>query len=308
MMKRTLSVLLLLIFLTPVAIAENAQADPIVLATGCLTEVYGYTQEEADAFSYTVTETDEKWHVDFSPKNHPTWEYMAEFEKPSGLFIQGTTPFNAGNFGAYPGESAVRGGLRAARENDWFTEWSPESRTAFADWIDRWGIEPNGDLSRALSENDSTAAQAVQAFFVSCYGNPVFWPDALTEWRDGELAAYGLTLETPGRSTEAIRRYSASTKQSNGDVDVTEFTGQLPDELAQALSCPRLEGWECLCGAYYTRRTDQNQDSLMNISDVGLLIFERDGTRILVMVDRPYHIDSWTAVPVGEKAILQNRD
>ncbi|MDD3214616.1 MAG: SH3 domain-containing protein, partial [Eubacteriales bacterium] len=42
--------------------------------------------------------------------------------------------------------------------------------------------------------------------------------------------------------------------------------------------------------------------------DVGLLIFERDGTRILVMVDRPYHIDSWTAVPVGEKAILQNRD
>ena len=54
-------------------------------AKSLLTEVYGYSYEEAEnGFDDRVAETETERSVTFWPKEHPQWVYSASFDRDSG--------------------------------------------------------------------------------------------------------------------------------------------------------------------------------------------------------------------------------
>lgn len=306
-MKRFLPLLLALALLPLPALAEDASA-PVRSAMADLTEVFGYTQEEAEAFTFNVTETDTTWEIEYYDPDHPTWVYTSSTNKETGQYISATTPFKGPDYVRYPGESAVRDGLRTARENGWFTDLSEENRTAFLAWMEQWGVHANDTLNNGLARGTLTGAQALQAFFASCYGDTGTWTDALTEWYQTELASYGWTAEDASAVTAAtpvtgINRYESKTRMSNWPVTVTEFADEVPDELSQVLALPVLAGYTCLCGAYTAKQGSETYVP----TDTGLLVLEKDGTRFLVAILRVSGTDDWSVQPVGEKALLSGR-
>ena len=318
-MKRFLPFLLALAVLPFAAFAADAP-EPISSAMANLTEVFGYTLEEAEAFAFDVTENDTQWAVAYYDPGHPTWVYTLVVDKKTGRGVSGDTPFKGPKYVQYPGENAVRGGLRAARENGWFTDLSAENRAAFLQWMEQWGVRADDTLKQGLTNGGITGAQAVHAYFTSCYGDPSGWPEALREWHNEELASYGFSTEdaessanseaaeTPPVFTNGISRYEATGKYESYPVSVTEFAGEVPAELARALSHPMLAGWTCICGAYYTFPAEANDSKDQYFySDTGLLALEKDGARTLVSLWRLPGAETWTVRPVGKNALLPGR-
>ena len=81
------------------------------------------------------------------------------------------------------------------------------------------------------------------------------------------------------------------------DVQVTEFSGETPPELASALSNPNLSGWTPGSGAYVVRQGHES---------TGLTVFERGEERMLCSL---WHgADGWFFLPVGDKALLPGRE
>ena len=138
LMKRFLLLLLALAVLPFAAFAADA-SEPVSSAMANLTEVFGYTLEEAEAFAFDITENDTAWTVAYYEPGHPTWVYTLIVDKATGRGVSGDTPFKGPDYVKYPGENAVRGGLRAARENGWFADLSAENRAAFLQWMEQWG-------------------------------------------------------------------------------------------------------------------------------------------------------------------------
>ncbi len=310
MTKRFILLLCALLMLALPALAqEGARYDkPIMGAISNLTEVYGYTLEEAEAFNFTVTETDTEWHVQFSPKEHPNWIYTGAFRKPDGGFIDGSsTPFHT-SYRKYPGEGGVRDVLNAALQNRWFVEWNEEAKSAFGDMMLKRNINPSYALQSGLANKDYPAAQAVDDFFISCYGEKYEWPPVLFEWRDQVLAENGLTIE-PVAADPATRQGIQTRTMRAGDgtwtYTVTEFLGEIPAELFQAFSHPKLEGWTGLCGALLTF-DGPSQASLP--AERGLAAFAKGEERLLVALYRKSPSEGWSVALVGEKALLKNRD
>ena len=306
-MKRRICWLLCLCMLCALA-AIPAQASgeaedqsvAIDSAKGQLTEVCGYTQEEADNFTFQVTEDDEQWHIAFAPKDHTTWVYHASFWKNGG-FADSDTPFvlRSGSFSTnYPGEATVRDGLRTARNEGWFTNWNAQSMQAMTDWMTRWGFMPDAALTSGLAQGTITVGQTIQEYFVSCYGDETGWSTALKEWRDEELAAYGVTVEKQSVAFTGVRSY-AGTGFPAEDVTVTEYSGEFPDELRGVLAHPKLEGWTALCGAYRTLEISNGG----SFQQSGLMAFEKDSKRLLIVISRDSREKEWTVDPVSEQAL-----
>ena len=310
-MARRFLVLLCALFMLalPALAQEGTRYDkPIMGAISNLTEVYGYTLEEAEAFDFTVTETDSQWQVQFSPKEHPEWIYTGAFRKPDGGYISGnSTPFHT-NYRKYPGEGGIRDVLNAALQNRWFVEWSEAARSAFVDMMLRMNITPSYALQSGLANKDYPAAQAVEDFFLSCYGDRYGWPPVLYQWRDEVLAKNGLVLE-PASSDPASRQGIQTRTMRTGDgtwtYTVTEFLGEIPAELSQAFSHTMLEGWTGLCGALLTFN-GSSQASLP--ADRGMAAFAKGEERLLVALYRKSPSEGWSVAPIGEKALLKNRD
>jgi len=309
-MKRLFLLLLVLAVLPFAALAADASA-PVGGAMADLTEVFGYTQEEAEAFTFDVTETDTTWEVAYYDPDHPTWVYTSVTDKETGRYISAATPFKGPDYARYPGESAVRDGLRAARENGRFTDLSAESRAAFLAWMEQWGVHANDALRDGLETGTITGAQAVHAYFMSCYGDPSGWPDALLEWEAEELNSYDFPAEDAQAAVAealptpvaGIHRYEGAAKGGGRAVAVTEFSGETPEDLQQALAHPMLAGWTCVCGAYYAVETP----GVYLPAGMGLLALEKDGGRMLVSLYRAPEAEDWTVLPVGEAALLSGR-
>ena len=319
-MKHIVTLLLALVLLPVSALAADFP-EPVSSAIANLTEVFGYTAEEADAFTFDVIQDDTAWTVAYYDPDHPSWIYTLVVDKTTGRGVSGDTPFKGPDYVRYPGENAVRGGLRAARENGWFTDLSAENRAAFLQWMEQWGVDANDTLKAGLTSGGITGAQAVHAYFESCYGDPGNWPEALTEWRDEELASYGfsmntaelavnsVTLETPPVYPQGITRYEDKNGSETYAVSITEFAGETPPELAQALSHPMLAGWACICGAFRTLPAEAYApDTQYVYSDTGLLAMEKDGARALFSLWRLAGNELWTVRPVGQDTLLTGRD
>ena len=290
MMKRTFGIVLTALLLIPcVALGTSLRDDALRYAKSCLTEVYGYTAEDADAFTFEIQESDDGVTVTYF--NHPGWEYRVTRSADGSL--SATSPFvTVPLYDAYPGESSVRQGLYAARENGWFTRWDDESvRSGMAAWLKQWGITPTPALADGMANGSLTAAQALSEYFLSCYGPESAWPQALTEWRDEELDSYGFVSELVSQPSEGVRTYPLE------DVQVTEFSGETPPELASALSNPNLSGWTPGSGAYVVRQGHES---------TGLTVFERGEERMLCSL---WHgADGWFFLPVGDKVLLPGRE
>ncbi len=301
-MKKILALALALALALVVSGAAIAQDDARQTLTqkvwGLLTEVYGYTQTEAEAFTVELSEEDDRWVAKFY--NHPGWEYTAYYALADLSFLDAASPFEASKTADAP-ENSVRSILRAIQENGWLSEWNAQSRAALTEAIENDGsIYMEIELRKGLVDTAYTPSQALHDFFTSCYGSELNWQPALVEWRDQVFEALGLE-QTPAI---AVVEPGVHTRQTNDTKQVCEFVGEVPEELEAAFSHSNLQGYKCLAGAYRLLLSDS--DTLL-IYGSGLAAFEKDGRRMLVMLYKLSGKTEWQVAPVGEKALLQDR-
>lgn len=123
--------------------------DATEAAKNLLTEVYGYTREEAEyGFDYQTIHQGSSVLLVYSPKEHPEWAYTLMMNKATGETSERTTPF-ATEYEGYPGEGTVR---------------------------------------FELSKKNFASEEEVVAFFESCYGPQSGWSAALHGWCAEEMS------------------------------------------------------------------------------------------------------------------------
>lgn len=288
---------LMLLCLCLCSAAAHAAFDPKAMAIDSLTEVYGYTLEEAEAFRFV---DDNAGTLIFYPAEHPTYAYFMTYN--ANGFIGLESPFHV-NFSGYPGEGAIRDFLRNAQANQWFTHWTAEARTATQAMLNDCCITPARQLALALMQDDVPAGQLIQGFFSSCFGDEMNWPEAVTEWRNDLLAQNGaepfpLSL-TPA---EGIYSYVLPHGIRYSETTVCEFKGAVPDVLQAVFQAePHLEGWTCLTGAMFTT---ENVSNYGPYTGYALAAFEKDSQRLLVALDLIN--GQWSVYPIGTNALYQD--
>lgn len=305
MMKRIIGMLIVCLLLAGFAAAEEAGSEQAKQgAENLLTEVYGYTAAEAQSFEMEAEPDFDVWQVRFWPKDHLDWVYTAQFNRENGEFRHSATPFKGEeSYVYYPGESTVRAGLQLARAEGWFARWQPEDAQALLGWMMEHQLWPDAEVQSGLSLGSMSAGNALHQYFVCCYGQPAEWTDALKAWHDQELASYGLVLEQAISFPEGILTYELAAWESEPKRSVVQFTHELPNELADIMLHPRLEGWQALCGAYFDSQSEENWEY-----DMGLIAFEKGEERLLVQFGRKAADTQWHIQPVGYQAILRQRD
>lgn len=294
MIRRVLCLTLLLTFLFPAAFA--AREDQIESLKAGLTEVYGYTLEDAEAFEFSDDGhgTLRYWH-----KDDPQWVYTR-------IYLGGPeadlTPFFEGNWSDYPGEASIRDALYSAKEHHWFSNWDQAAMKAFRDRIALLGnIRPTVALSHGLTQGNITAAQAVEEFFISCLGPPALWTLSAREWRDKVLKQNGLQLEP----AYALPKDTPIQVEASFGEPMTrvEFVQRIPEQIQPLFSHPRLEGWVCLGGVINEIIQPDGKTR-----GVGVAGFEKEQRRLLVSFAKKPEEAGWEMFPVSENALRTDRD
>ena len=290
-----LTVCVLLLQMCPALALEDTDVREKV--SNYLTEVYGYTAEEAEAFEVRIAQAGGETVVEFYPADHPEWLYTARLDGDTQKLADAATPFyTSGQYHAYPGEGAVRTVLAEAREQGWFAGWDEEARTVLLNTMRFNGISPTSKLCEMPPEQ---AAEALHEFFVSCYGGRDSWTWELTKWFEDELASYGLIYTDAPEFEEGIdvRQVQPSSGQA---LELTRFAGEVPQELEAVFTHPKLQGWTCLCGALMR--------GIKNDYGFGLAAFEKDGQRLMVALKREVDSGVWELSPVSQTALYTDKD
>ncbi len=311
-MKKLLCLLLIICLLPLTALANEIDTveKAVDAAKNLLTEVYGYTRAEADAFSFRVREDKDRWHIMFSPRDAADDDvYYATFFKETGELIYGNTPFRANSEGGsyYPGEAAIREVLNTAKSAGWFANWDEDAKKQFMAEVTRNVERLRGDLLLIDTEEGYSAARAINGFFLSCYGDRATWSELLVSWRNDVLAENGFTTADCMPLLDAEKGVRARNEPFGTTVyecTVTEFVGELPKEMENVLNHPKLKGYEVLSGALVT--CPQITSSFFN--NGGLVAFGKGEERMLVLVWQPKGESEFLVYPVGEKALLSGRE
>lgn len=295
-MKRLLSLLMLTALLVSPALADGE--SPRDSARSCLTEVYGYTPQEADSFEF---QDDGKGMLRYWPKDHPEWVYTHPYATSGGEAAPGNaeSPFYNGRFYGFPGESAIRDMLRVADQKGWFRQWDRQAIQDFNQALqDSGAFRPTASLAAGLASGTLTAAQAVEEFFRSCLGEPHLWTPAARQWRDAVLKEAGLAPAAPFSLPEGL----PITVQGRGgeSVTITQFVETVPEAIRGLFGHPRLAGFTCLGGVIR-----EVKDTLSLVAGSGIAAFEKEGQRLLVMFLRDRNM-SWQLFPVSETALRKN--
>ena len=160
-MKRFLFLLLALLLWLPTALAAP---ELLETAKSHLTEVYGYTAEDADNFQFS---DDKKGTLSFWPKDRPEWIYTLVYSESGVDDVGATTPFYSGLFLDFPGENDIRRVLNAARQNGWFQRWDraavAPSSGAGAVAMSSLAASMRERLPRARARTDSLSACRARA-------------------------------------------------------------------------------------------------------------------------------------------------
>lgn len=266
-----------------------------------LTEVYSYTAEEAEKFQANAELKTDGWFVSFWHQDHPGWIYTAMYDSDRERITNAVSPFYVTDqYDAYPGEGSVREGLNRARKHGWFAIWESHMQQSLQQYMADWGIRPTAALTEGLSTGKITAGNALHEYFVSCYGDELYWTPELKQWHDAELESFGLTVtqEEQEEITQGIVAYQGAA--SNGQkTNAVRFIGEVPQTLETVFSHPQLTGWTCLCGA-----TVQNES---NEYGYGLAVFEKDGQRLLTALVHGVDED-WKLSPVSRQALYTDKE
>ena len=128
--RRVLLFLIAIVLLLPI-ITHAEGIDLKSYAVSNLTEVLGYTAEEAAQFVFDEKEDGSIafWHPD-----HPDWIYTVSVNRKTGQIV-GTSPFDTGYF-MFRGENAVRVLMHTIREKGWFVNWNAESRSEMLSFME----------------------------------------------------------------------------------------------------------------------------------------------------------------------------
>ena len=301
-MKKRIAWILLCIMLAGLLPAFAEPLTPqkaLELISNQLTEVYSYTAEEAAQFTTAVSWEEDRWLITFSPGGHPEWVYTATYKEGDPRIENAVTPFWQNERPEnYPGEGSVREGLRRARKNGWFVIWEDHMRQELEAYMKNFGITPTPRLSEGLATGSLSAGSALHEFFVSCYGDEMYWTPELKQWHDEEMAFYGFTYSKNDPVSEGIKTYTDAA-YNDLKVELTRFVGEVPEALEQVFSHPQLEGWTCLCGA-----TAQNAE---NRYGYGLAAFEKEGERLLAGMKYDMEASQWTLSPISRNALYTDR-
>ena len=166
--------------LQPETLEERARRQ----GSNALTEVYGYSQADADTlFCFDYQVLGNELAITMYPAAHPNWMYEAVFRLDTGKHIRSATPF-ATDYAAYPGEGIFRYTIDTALSRGWLQRWQWEDRALLRQWLVEWEQPMTGALASGLEGGDLSPAQAVTELFLGSYGPQDSWPQALTEWHE----------------------------------------------------------------------------------------------------------------------------
>ena len=293
-----LACLLVMILIPAYALTNEEALDRV---NSYLTEVYSYTVEDAEQFQASVKLQCDGWLISYWPKEQPGWIYTAMYNAETNRISNAVSPFyGKGEYANYPGEGTVREGLNRARKYGWFAIWEPHMQQELQQFMAEWGIKPTASLSEGLSTGKITAGNALHEYFVSCYGDEMFWTPELKQWHDAELEAFGLVISPAEEMeiTEGVFSYQGIA-YNNQKTRAVRFIGEVPQELETVFSHPQLAGWECLCGA--TVQNDSNEYGH------GLAVFEKDDQRLLVALRHQADLE-WEISPVSKQALYTDKE
>ena len=298
-MKVCLKYVCLLLAAAAVILQFSAQAAGIDLqsyAVSSLTEVFGFTREEAAQF---VFGEENGSGIAFWHPEHPDWIYTLRVDAITGRILE-TSPFDTG-YTRFCGENTVRALMREIREKGLFAAWSPENHRALLELLNREGIR----ISTELCFGES-AGSAAHGFFESCWGPEFGWPEPLLQLYRGFLDEYRLFGEPEPFHCPGVRQ--CAVPQPDGSVrTMTFFEGEIPEALAPALSDPHLEGWRCHGGAaVFSEGPNADGGTGAGDTGAGLAAFEKDGHRLLIQLTRTD--GQWRIDPLGENALYRQGD
>lgn len=249
---------------------------------------YGYTQEEAAAFSFHWNmENDGRKTLLAAPADHPEWVYSMEWIRPEyEPTLKSPLPGN---------EKMLRAALKTAKEQAWFTTWETRGQTA---WMDTFLASPM--LSMTIpSEQDLKSlspAQALHLLFQAYLGHPGAWTPAAWQWYQEILAAFSLDA-APLSPLSWTLIYASSGKIAG---ILHQFQHEIPPAYTSVIAHPHLIGWQCHSGVIF----DRVNEFKYTVSQ-GLILFEKEQARMLVMIAR--RGDNWTIHPIGMPAVLQGK-
>ena len=301
-MKRRYIYILSFLLAVLLAVPEFAKAvkiDLVPYAGAYLTQVIGFTEEEASRF---IPEVQKDGSVICRDPDHPEWVYSVYIDRETSQ-VTGVSPFDTGYLQS-PGEKAFRALLRSVREKGLFSGWDEKAHQDLLQMM--YDAEIMGSTSLVFAED---AAGAVYGLFESCYGPEFGWTKPLHQLFQAVMDEYHLSREPVPFHRKGIRR--GTVWQYSRRNDLTLFDGEIPEELAAAFSDPHLAGWECTSGALLT-------DALLLTSGIplyddypyaavtGLAAFEKGSCRQLVMLARTG--EEWHLIPLGENALYRTGD
>lgn len=266
------------------------QEEQIAYANACLTEVRGYTVEEAEQFVFEQSQQDGIAVVRYWHPECPDWVYSIQFSLTNGQILTNDSPFHS-DYQGYPGENSVRCIITLLQKQGLLENWNKQAREAFRALLEQDGLTPNAELDKGLLSATYTPQQALKDFFSTCYGAEEQWPVAVGEWYQWLLETYQLTEPQQSAANEGVTRYRSSTDRA---FVLSEFTDAVPPELAEVFRHPMLEGWQVLSGAmvvYEDRSLDENY---------GLVAFGCGEKRLLCALRQGKKDDTWEILPASE--------
>ncbi len=286
----------MMLWLTIEAVGARAGGfDLKSLVRGNLTEVYGYTKEEAARF---VTESRADGSVRFWPEGQEGLIYTLYVDEIGR--VAGTSPYETG-YMLMADEKTVRGILRTAAEQRLLAPWNEDHRQALITLLRTANIQPGNETYFARD-----AGGVLHGMLEGMFGPDIRWTDAVRRLFQEQLEAYQLNYEPEPFHVPGVRRITYAERNTVSVTTLTLFDGEIPEEFRELFSDPRLIGWSCLSGAVAEHDWSAVQGLATLPGGLGLAAMEKDGTRTLFQLEEDSGV--WKLFPLGENALRQKGD
>jgi len=286
------------------ATADTEALQDLVIqhAKDNLTEVYGYTEEQANQFQFLFHSEGE---LEYWPDaDHTAYCYRLHFDPATGDTISYTTPFYDGGFENYPGEGNIRSVTNAFVENDWLHHWDSDSIESFSQKVYEWGeIVPTQTLAEGLKSGNISSTDAMRELFLASFGPEETWTYATTIWLKellGELSDSPNGVNTVSHTKD--EQFDVELKNGSRCA-VSYYLETIPEEAN--LSRFTKQGWILKEGILADYILPSGHDDMQDTFDRGLFILKKDGQLMGITLIRKD--GCWESHPVGP-CVLSDRD